>query len=315
MNGQFVISLDFELLWGVRDHADRNNYGKNVVGARDAVPMMLELFAMNEIRATWATVGFLFCENKDELLASFPSELPAYSNPRLSNFSYIDEIGNDERSDPYYYAPSLISAIQQTPGQEVGTHTLSHYYCLEDGQNNSAFEADIVAAKKLAAARGIDLRSIVFPRNQFAAEHLEICDKHGITRYRGNPRPWAYQAAKVAEQTSVRRAFRLLDAYSGALGSHAFEGETGQPKDVPASRFLRPNVGRLAPLHPLHIATVKRGMTTAARERKGYHLWWHPHNFGHNLSANIHSLSQIIAHFVMLRDTFGMQSTTMEGCE
>ena len=64
MSGQFVISLDFELLWGVRDHADRTSYGKNVLGARDAVPQMLEIFAQNSIRATWATVGFLFCETR-----------------------------------------------------------------------------------------------------------------------------------------------------------------------------------------------------------------------------------------------------------
>jgi len=313
MNGQFVISLDFELLWGVRDHADRDTYGKNVLGARDAVPRMLELFAKNEISATWATVGFLYCQSKEELLASFPSEIPTYSNPRLSNFTYIDEVGNDERSDPYYFAPSLISAIHQTPGQEVATHTLSHYYCLEDGQNNSAFEADIIAAKKLAVARGIELRSIVFPRNQFAAQHLKICAKHGITNYRGNPSPWAYRAAKGAEQTSMRRALRLLDAYSGVLGSQAFEVSDGQPKDIPASRFLRPCAGRLAAFHSLHIATIKRGMTVAARERKGYHLWWHPHNFGQNLAANLEGLDQIIKHFVNLRDRFGMQSAAMGG--
>ena len=314
MTGQFVISLDFELLWGVRDHADRDTYGKNVLGAREAVPRMLELFAENEISATWATVGFLFCESKEELLASLPSELPTYSNPRLSNFSYLEEVGDDERSDPYYFAPSLISSIHQTPGQEIGTHTLSHYYCLEDGQTLSAFEADSVAAKKLANARGIDLRSIVFPRNQFAAEHLTVCAKHGVTNYRGNPKPWAYQATKGVEQTSMRRALRLLDAYSGVLGSQAFDADNGQPKDVPASRFLRPCVGRLAAFHPLHIATIKRGMTAAARDGKGYHLWWHPHNFGQNLEANLDGLSQIIAHFVTLRDTFGMNSTTMEGC-
>ena len=315
MNGQFVISLDFELLWGVRDHADRDSYGKNVLGARDAVPKMLELFAENGIRATWATVGFLFCESKEELLASLPCEQPNYSNPRLSNFSYIDEVGRDERSDPYYFAPSLISAIHQTPGQEIGTHTLSHYYCLEDGQTLSAFEADIVAAKRLAHARGIELRSIVFPRNQFSAEHLTICTKHGITHYRGNPSPWAYQAAKGAEQTSMRRAIRLIDAYSGVLGSQVFEALSGQPTDVPASRFLRPCAGRFAVLHPLHIATIKRGMTTAARDGKGYHLWWHPHNFGQNLEANLNGLRQIITHFGMLRDRFGMQSTAMEGAE
>ncbi|MCF7728047.1 polysaccharide deacetylase family protein [Sulfitobacter sp. M22] len=312
MNAQFVISLDFELLWGVRDHADRDTYGKNVLGARDAVPKMLELFAENKICATWATVGFLFCENKEELLASLPDELPTYSNPRLSNFSYIDEVGSDERSDPYYFAPSLISAIHQTPGQEIGTHTLSHFYCLEDGPTLSAFEADIIAAKSLADRRGIELRSIVFPRNQFATEHLALCAKHGITHYRGNPSPWAYQAAKGSEQTSIRRALRLIDAYSGVLGSQAFDIGRGQPKDVAASRFLRPCAGRLTAFHPLHIATIKRGMTAAARDGKGYHLWWHPHNFGQNLEANLEGLGQIITHFTTLRADFGMKSTTME---
>lgn len=311
MNGQFVISLDFELLWGVRDHADRDSYGKNVLGARDAVPKLLELFAKNGIRATWATVGFLFCDSKDELLASLSSERPTYSNPRLSNFSYIDEVGKDERSDPYYFAPSLISAIHQTPGQEVGTHTLSHYYCLEEGQTLSAFEADIAAAKKLADARGIALRSIVFPRNQFAAEHLEICARHGITHYRGNPSPWVYHAAKGAEQTPMRRAIRLLDAYSGVLGSQTFKAEKAQLQDVPASCFLRPCAGHLAMLHPLHVATIKRGMTAAARNGKGYHLWWHPHNFGQDLEANLAGLSQIISHFNTLRDRFGMKSLAM----
>jgi len=311
MNVRFVISLDFELLWGVRDHADRASYGKKVLAARDAVPKMLQLFAKNEISATWATVGFLFCETKAELLASLPIELPTYSNPRLSNFSYLDEVGNDGRSDPYYFAPSLISAIHQTLGQEIGTHTLSHFYCMEDGQTLSAFEADIVAAKKLADACGIVLRSIVFPRNQFAAEHLAVCAKHDITHYRGNPSPWAYRAAKGTEQTSMRRALRLLDAYSGALGSQAFETATGQPTDVPASRFLRPCAGRLAAFHPLHIATIKRGMTAAARDGKGYHLWWHPHNFGQNFEASLDGLCQIIAHFATLRDRFDMKSMAM----
>ena len=151
----------------------------------------------------------------------------------------------------------------------------------------------------------------MFPRNQFAVEHLTICAKHGIAHYRGHPSPWAYRAAKGAEQTSMRRACRLLDAYSGVLGSQAFEAILGQPINIPASRFLRPSAGRLAAFHPLHITTIKRGMTAAARNGKGYHLWWHPHNFGINLEANLDGLSQIIRHFGTLRDSFGMKSLAM----
>lgn len=313
MAGRFVISLDFELLWGVRDQADRQSYGANVLGAREAVPRMLDLFAERGIRATWATVGFLFCETKDELLASLPALRPAYRDPRLSSYSYLDEVGEDERRDPHYFAASLVDRILRTPGQEMGTHTLSHYYCLEEGQTADAFRADLAAAIAIAGRRGITLKSIVFPRNQYSDESLAICRALGLTHFRGNPEAWAYRATRTKEQTAARRALRLLDAYSGALGSQALPARMRAGLvDVPASRFLRPCARRLAPLHPLHLATIKRGMTRAAQEGKGYHLWWHPHNFGVEIAANMQGLRDILDHFEQLRDRFGMMSCAME---
>jgi peptidoglycan/xylan/chitin deacetylase (PgdA/CDA1 family) len=239
VNGQFVISLDFELLWGLRDHADRQSYGANILGAREAVPRMLDLFAENDIHATWATVGFLFCDNKEELIECAPELLPEYENKALSNYAYFNEVGPNETADPYYFAPSLIENIKKAPFQEIGTHTLSHYYCLEDGQTSESFEADLRAAQRLAVRKGITLRSIVFPRNQFAPEHLDICRRLGIAAYRGNPAAWAYRAAKGSEQTALRRAMRLADAYTGLLGAQTFKRSGGVPANVPASRFLR----------------------------------------------------------------------------
>ncbi len=52
-------------------------------------------------------------------------------------------------------------------------------------------------------------------------------------------------------------------------------------------------------------------MTVAAQTSDGYHLWWHPHNFGANLDANMAGLEEVIAHFVHLQDRFGMQSCAM----
>jgi hypothetical protein len=256
-------------------------------------------------------VGFLFCETRDELMAALPAERPAYKNPRLSNYSYLDEVGKDERSDPYYFGASLVDAIRKSPGQELGTHTMSHYYCLEDGQTLTAFEADLVAAKKLAEQRRISLKSIIFPRNQFTQAHLQVCARHGVTHYRGNPTGWAYRAAKGAEQTPAKRALRLVDAYSGVLGSQTFAPGRDDPVDVPASRFLRPCAGKLAAFHPLHLGAIKRGMTDAAKAGAGYHLWWHPHNFGRNLDTNMAGLNIIIDHFAMLRDRYGMTSLAM----
>ena len=313
MAGQFVISLDFELLWGVRDHADQTSYGANVLGGRQAIPYILDLFAKYEISATWATVGFLFCESRDELMDILPAPdlRPAYDNKALSNYSYLSEVGADETADPYYFAPSLIRQIADTPRQEIATHTLSHFYCQEDGASEAAFEADLSAALALAIRRGIQLRSIVFPRNQYRTEHLAICRKLGIEAYRGNPSAWAYRPTKGAGQTPLRRALRLADAHSGVLGHQTYQAEQGMFRNVPASQFLRPCSGRLAPFHPTHIRTIKAGMTKAARQNQGYHLWWHPHNFGRDTDANLKGLESLLTHFRHLRDDCGMTSQMM----
>lgn len=310
--GELVISLDFELLWGVRDHSTRESYGANLMGARQAIPQMLELFARHGIAATWATVGMLFATSRDELLAALPPEelRPRYTNPALSNYAYLDELGADEAHDPMYFAASLIDRIAACPGQEIGTHTMSHFYCLEPGATTLAFEADLTAACALARARGITLRSIVFPRNQYACEHLDIARRHGLTRYRGNPPGWAYRPGAGRAQHLPRRALRLLDAHTGLLGPHLY-APCGA--NVPASHFLRPRNGRLAAMYPRHLAVIEAAMTLAAQTGQGFHLWWHPHNFGRAIDANLAGLERLLGHFIQLRDEYGMVSRSMAG--
>ena len=77
--GSLCISLDFELMWGVRDKRTTDQYGANIIGGREAVSQMLDVFHRHNIRATWATVGLLFCETKDEMLASLPELQPTYA--------------------------------------------------------------------------------------------------------------------------------------------------------------------------------------------------------------------------------------------
>ena len=70
--GALVISLDFELLWGVRDKRTIADYGANILGVRQVVPALLDLFAERNIACTWATVGLLFfATNKDAAAPRF----------------------------------------------------------------------------------------------------------------------------------------------------------------------------------------------------------------------------------------------------
>jgi hypothetical protein len=310
-HGAFVISLDFELLWGVRDKRTIADYGANIRGVRDVVPALLDLFAGRSISCTWATVGLLFFATNREMLAALPGRKPRYADPRISSYHYLGELGTDEEHDHYYYGLSLIRRILGYANQEMATHTFSHFYCLEEGGDCEAFRADLAAARAAAVGLGAKLESIVFPRNQISAAHLGVCREFGLRAFRGNERVWFHRARRDAEQTLLVRGARLCDSYVPIGGAHDHEPTlVGGMVDVPASRFLRP-VGRNAALERLRLWRITTAMETAARRRTLFHLWWHPHNFGVDLQKNLAFLRDILDHFRTLQDRYGMRSMTM----
>jgi peptidoglycan/xylan/chitin deacetylase (PgdA/CDA1 family) len=312
-SSHFVISLDFELMWGVRDHLGVAEYGANVRGVREAIPRLLDLFERSGIRATWATVGFLFCETRDELIASLPILRPDYRQKHLSNYSYLAEIGHNDTDDPHYFGFRLLKNIQSCPGQEIATHTFSHYYCLEEGQTPSQFKADIDAAIAVARRQGIELKSIVFPRNQYATEHLAIAHQAGLRTFRGNESSWLYLPARVDAQSKLRRAGRLADQYINITGHHIQQPtQIGGLTEIASSRFLRPHSRAFAPLDGRRLLRIERAINAAADQRGIFHLWWHPHNFGVNLDENLEFLGAILNQFKKARDSHGMKSARMD---
>jgi peptidoglycan/xylan/chitin deacetylase (PgdA/CDA1 family) len=310
--GAFVISLDFELLWGVRDRRTVAQYGAHILGVRQVVPRLLDLFEAHAVRCTWATVGFLFFEDRDELLAHLPDLRPNYRDPRLSPYPDIEKIGPNERKDPYHFGLSMLRQVMAAPGQEVATHTFSHYYCLESGQTIEAFRADLEAARRAAARLGVTLKSLVFPRNQFNDAYLDVCREAGLTCFRGNPDSWLYRAATTGE-SPLKRASRLADSYVSLSGDNAATPtiERAGLINIPASFFLRPFSSSLRRLEGLRIRRITQAMEAAARDRAVFHLWWHPHNFGADQNENFLVLGRILATFARLRDRFGWRSATM----
>jgi peptidoglycan/xylan/chitin deacetylase (PgdA/CDA1 family) len=311
--GLFVISLDFELLWGVRDKRTIETYGANLRGVREVIPSLLESFDAFGIQSTFATVGFLFAHDKKDLVGHLPEELPSYTQKKYSPYEarYIDTIGESEQDDQYHYAASLIQMIREA-GQEIASHTFSHYYCLE-GASLSSFEADLRAAKKIAAGYGIDLKSIVFPRNQYSAEHLSICRQLGFTSYRGNEKSAIYQPRKNEDLDRKVRAVKFADSYANLTGHHTFTiDQTEDMVNIPASRFLRPYSKKLSLLDPLRLQRIRSSMRYAAENNQAYHLWWHPHNFGINIAENLQFLRAILEQYQVLQKEFGMESKSMK---
>jgi peptidoglycan/xylan/chitin deacetylase (PgdA/CDA1 family) len=312
--GRFVISLDFELYWGVRHLPSVKRYFPNLVGARTAIPALLDLFSEYEIHATWATVGFLFCDQTRTLLKFAPSRQPGYENRILSPYYDLPPEGVTETPESVFFAPSLIRLIAKTAHQEVATHSFSHYYCLEKGQDIEAFRQDLLAARAAARALGLELCSLVFPKNQCNDEFLTVCAEAGILAYRGNPSSWLYRAAADEQQGYVRRLCRLLDTYLplASRNCHPAPVRSGDlPLNLRGSRFLRPYSPLFRMFEPLRLHRIKRDLTEAARRGLFYHLWWHPHNFGVNTAANLAFLRKILEHYRSLHDLYGMESLNM----
>jgi peptidoglycan/xylan/chitin deacetylase (PgdA/CDA1 family) len=314
-NGKFVISLDFELFWGVWDVASIDDYGTNILGVQKVIPTLLNIFKEYNVKATFATVGFLFAKNKEELLQYNPTKRPQYENDQYNVYKkQLLKIGDNEIDDPYHYGFSLLQQIKNS-SNEIGTHTYSHYYCLEEGQTANDFEKDIEAAVSIGKNNGITPKSIVFPRNQINEDYLEILYKLGIKSYRGNPTSWIYKPRKYAAEIPFIRLCRLMDTYLPISGNniHTIVKEAdGMPLNIAASRFLKPYTKLFSLFESLKILRIKREMTAAAKQGKLYHIWWHPHNFGVNLKENINNLTKILAHYKKLATKYGFSNFTMD---
>jgi peptidoglycan/xylan/chitin deacetylase (PgdA/CDA1 family) len=343
-NGKFVISLDFELQWGMIDHITKTSpYRENILNVHKVVPRLIDVFEKYNIHCTFAAVGFLFFNNYNHLVDWLEGEKerrregekerrregekerrregekerrregPSYNNQTLNACSYFEQVKSDETE--YYFAPDLIEQISKHPNFEIASHTFSHYYCLEKGQTIDDFRRDLQMAKKIAKENGIDIKSLVFPRNQINEEYLQICREEGFETVRSNEKSWMYRASAGNENTKWKRLFRLLDNYINLSGHNCYSSESLKSEpilEIPASRFLRPYSRKLSFLEGLRLNRIKNDMTYAAKSGKIFHLWWHPHNFGARTEENFMFLGKILEHYEFLKLKYDFESCTMK---
>ncbi|MBO7253345.1 MAG: polysaccharide deacetylase family protein [Oscillospiraceae bacterium] len=311
MAGTLIVSLDFELFWGMLDCSTLEAYQDNVLGGRKAIPQMLELFRKYGIHATWATVGFLFADNFEQLQQYFPqrAQCPGYADARLDPYSWFAKIGRNEAEAPCFYGPSLIRQIVQEPGQEIGSHTFCHYYCREKGQTPEQFAADMAAAKAIGAAKGYDLTSVILPRNQCEPEYTQVLRQLGFTAYRDEENDWIHEKIKFRP---LLRMLRLMDVYFPLTGQGGY-----MPKEeegiwnLVGSRMYKPIFPALHFLEGVKLRRIKRQMLHAAKHGLTFHLWWHPHNVGVRTEEHLQQLEEIFRYYQVLQEKYGMRSLNM----
>jgi hypothetical protein len=310
MPGALIISLDFEIHWGLLYSPFTEQFRQHLLGVPGSVRGMLALFHEMEIAATWATVGLLFARDREEQRRFWPAVRPRYDNAALDPYC-LEDIGSGEVEDPLHYAPTLITEIASTPLQEIATHTFSHFFCAEArGNIQEAFRADLEGANRIMVETcGIKPRSIVFPRNQHNPALDDILVETGIPCYRGNPRSWLWPSPGSSARIAAARAGRLVDSYLPLSGDNLFRHEDVARRNgtfnVPASFFLRPLASRM------QVLRLESSLRRAAERGQVLHLWWHPHNFASRTEENLCVLRHLLEVFCEMRDKHGMESLSM----
>lgn len=311
MKGIFCISLDFEKYWGIHDVSDWQSKVNELLEVESVISQLLAHFERFHIHASWATVGLLMHDSWEEIQHKYAERIIPYHEKTYSPFPL-----NREKykgiPDQIVTAQKEISAILSTSGQELASHTFSHYYTLEKGQSIADYKTDVESMKEICKS---ELSSIVFPRNQINNSYLDLQSEYGFSTFRGNQENNLWSNSPYASESILKKGKRFADAYYNISNTQSKSVQelafVHGLLNIPANRFLRPSTGK-ALLEKRKLKRIKDEMTRAAENGHLYHLWWHPHNFARHQKEHFEQLLAILEHFTQLNKTFGMQSLNMK---
>lgn len=309
----FVISLDFELYWGIGDHITYQDYLEYFDSTLEVIPQMLALFQSYGIHATWASVGMLCHKNWQEWNTYSQGKLPEYQNLSLSNYVLAYGVQKENHQLRHFFVHDLILQIQHQGHQELATHTYSHFYAYDCKNAKEALNDDLQKAQQVNIDNGESLTSLVMPRNQLKEEHLVVMQENGIKTVRSNPSVWYWKERWM--NSKLAKLARMVDAYTNFFSCKSYTWQTLKRVQgvllQPASRFFRPITGKATFLNKWRLKRILREMKYAAQHGEIYHLWWHPHNFARFPKQSLKDLQTILEYFTELQAKYGMESMTM----
>ena len=296
--GVFSVSLDFELIWGTIDKPNwRAMRDICLVERQEIVGRLLELFHQYSVSATWCTVGHLFLQSC--------SAKAGEKHPEILDQACIHGGGrfdrdpcSNEGSEPSFYGRQLIRQILDCPTpQEIGSHSFSHANF--SACTRQSADTELRECVRAAGELGLRLSSFAFPRNRVG--HLDVLASHGIEVFRGPDRTW--------HETAPRRRWyhRLGHLADIAL---AVTPPTVLPEwnpnglwDIPGSMLYTPSHGprRFVPVG-LRVSRARKGLRAAARDRRIFHLWFHPTDVVVRKQAMLDGLARVLDTAGELRD-------------
>ena len=307
-SGALVISLDFELFWGVADIANYIDWEEKIKHVYEIVPRTLSLFKKYDIHATWATVAAMMLNDVKELYGYLPKKMPKQTEEILTSLS----LNNQAIPSYMLFANELVKQVYNTPGQELGTHTLTHYYCGRKDSRPEELAQEIKISSEIMKEKGYGLcKTIVFPRNQVKDEFIKAMPSN-IKIYRGVKDGIVTAAKKRHPKLGVLLWY--LDHYlpiQDATVKHIKIQNGDTCCNIIQSRLFKAYRNKYKLLEGIKMKRYKNEMTHAAKKHRVYHMCWHPHNFSVNTEENFSQLEELLDLYRDLKTRYNMRSYNM----
>ena len=271
--GYFVFSLDTELAWGTFDLGDLERYRDQYMRTREQIRRLLDLLDRYRIPTTWAFVGHLLldrCERRDGMTHE------DVLRPRHTWFAedwHALDPGTDVYRDPLWYGSDILKAVLAAETRhEIASHTFSHVIVGDAACTREIARSQLLKCRELHERRGLELKSVVFPRNQIG--HLDVLRELGIIAYRGPEQSWFQRLRHPLIRAGhlLHRAL-ALPAPTYPLANLVDRGLV----NLPASMLLLSLDGprRLVPLAARRRQAFQ-ALEQAATRGEMMHLWLHP---------------------------------------
>ena len=207
---------------------------------------------------------------------------PQYLDPRLAP---PKELPSLDPAGRLHFAPDLVELVARAPGQELGSHSFSHFFYGEPGFVCRDATADATAVAELFERKfGSPPRSFVFPRNQVG--FVDVLEQHGLRHVRTNPATAVWNAPIGVREWGPLRAVRFAESFIGMSPARRAGAA------VPASGLVRLNLPE--PLFRAHRVALARA-TSRLRDDEFLHLWFHPHGLGDAPAQRVARLESVFS--------------------
>ncbi len=302
--GLFLCSIDTELAWGSA-HRDIDpttyqhweSYGR----VRDSVERLLALMDRYDIRATWAFVGRLLIDPRDDAENALYPE-----NPQPARKHLVNERTAEPEFLSKWYTPELLQMVQNAgASHEIGTHTFSHAVAGEPGYSKELLQQELTAATKQAEHLGISLKTLIYPKNRTA--HTEILADHGISAYRTVPE------SRISKLPPVLRGVaHRVDAYLPVPVDISYPELDGDTWVLPASYYYRHTGGWARwQSNLVRRAKLRSGLRRAAKNGGLFHIWFHPYDIASDPDRLLKPLEAAFKEVSTLRDKGLLDNLTL----